>query len=141
MRVLVVEDEPLLADALLRGLGQAGFAVDAALDGVDGLHQARETAYDVIVCDVMLPGVDGLAIVRSLRAEQNWTPVLMLTARDGDTDVTAALDLGADDYLAKPFHFPVLVARVRALLRRGGPERPVVLAAGDLRLDPATRRC
>ena len=140
MRVLVVEDEAALADALRRGLGRAGFAVDTALDGVDGLHQARETPYDAIVCDVMLPGLDGREIVRSLREEGIWTPVLMLTARDADEEVASALDLGADDYLAKPFSFPVLVARVRALLRRGAPERPALLEAGDLSLDPATRR-
>jgi DNA-binding response OmpR family regulator len=141
MRVLVVEDEQLLADALVRGLGREGFAVDAAANGVDGLHQARETPYDVIVCDVMLPGIDGLEIVRSLRAGGVWTPVLMLTAKDADTDVAGALDLGADDYLVKPFSFTVLVSRVRALIRRGAPERPPVLQSGDLTLDPATRRC
>jgi DNA-binding response OmpR family regulator len=140
LRVLVVEDESALAEALRRGLAREGFAVDTAEDGVDGLHLARETAYDVIVCDVMLPGIDGREIVRSLRADGNWTPVLMLTARDADEEIAAALDLGADDYLAKPFSFPVLVARVRALLRRGAPERPVLLTAGDLSLDPATRR-
>jgi len=141
MRVLVVEDERLLADALTRGLTREGFAVDSAADGVDGLHQARETPYDAIVCDVMLPALDGLEIVRRLRADGIWTPVLMLTAKDADADVTAALDLGADDYLAKPFSFAVLVSRLRALLRRGAPERPTVLAAGDLTLDPATRHC
>jgi len=141
MRVLVVEDEPLLADAIARGLGREGFAVDTSPDGVDGLHVARESSYDVIVCDVMLPGLDGVELVRRLRAEGVWTPVLMLTARDADADVTTALDLGADDYLTKPFSFAVLVARLRALLRRGAPERPAVLTAGDLSLDPATRRC
>jgi DNA-binding response OmpR family regulator len=141
MRVLVVEDEPTLAAALSRGLTREGFAVDVASDGVDGLHAARETPYDVVVCDVMLPGLDGLEIVRRLRAAEVWSPVLMLTARDGDADVTAALDLGADDYLVKPFSFPVLVARVRALVRRGAPERPATLSAGDLRLDPARHRC
>jgi len=141
MRVLVVEDEPLLADAIVRGLGREGFAVDTSPDGVDGLHLARESPFDVIVCDVMLPGLDGMELVRRLRADGIWTPVLMLTARDADADVTAALDLGADDYLTKPFSFTVLVARLRALLRRGAPERPAVLVAGDLTLDPATRRC
>src|SRR3954447_2687090 len=103
MRVLVIEDEQLLADAVARGLTREGFAVDVAHDGVDGLHQARETPYDVIVCDVMLPGLDGLQIVRQMRAAEVWTPVLMLTARDADADITAALDIGADDYLPKPF--------------------------------------
>jgi DNA-binding response OmpR family regulator len=141
MRVLVVEDEPLLADAIARGLGREGFAVDTSPDGVDGLHLARESPFDAIVCDVMLPGLDGMELVRRLRADGVWTPVLMLTAKDADADVTSALDLGADDYLTKPFSFAVLVARLRALLRRGAPERPAVLVAGDLSLDPATRRC
>jgi DNA-binding response OmpR family regulator len=141
MRVLVVEDEPLLADAVTRGLQRAGFAVDAVDNGVDALHEAREATYDAVVLDVMLPGLDGMSVVRELRAAEVWTPVLMLTARDADGDVTAALDLGADDYLTKPFSMKVLVARLRALLRRGAPQRPVVLAAGDLVLDPSTRRC
>jgi DNA-binding response OmpR family regulator len=141
VRVLVVEDEALLADAVARGLQHAGFAVDAVGNGVDALHEARETTYDAVVLDVMLPGLDGMSVLRQLRAAEVWTPVLMLTARDADGDVTAALDLGADDYLAKPFSMQVLVARLRALLRRGAPQRPAVLTAGDLRLDPATRRC
>src|SRR3954452_24032298 len=141
MRVLVVEDEPALADALARGLERDGFAVDVAADGIDGLHQARETSYDAIVLDIMLPGLDGLSILRELRGESVWTPILMLTARDADEDITTALDVGADDYLTKPFSLAVLVARLRSLLRRGAPERPAVLSAGDLSLDPATRRC
>src|SRR6266480_3129264 len=103
MRVLVVEDEPLLADAVARGLERAGFAVDVIDNGVDALHEARERPYDALVLDVMLPGLDGLSVLRRLRAAEVWTPVLMLTARDADSDVTGALDVGADDYLAKPF--------------------------------------
>src|SRR4051794_31839570 len=140
MRVLVLEDEPALADALARGLERDGFAVDVAADGIDGLHQARETSYDAIVLDIMLPGLDGLSILRELRGASVWTPILMLTARDADEDITTALDVGADDYLTKPFSLAVLVARLRSLMRRGAPERPAVLAAGDLSLDPATRR-
>src|SRR5947208_1192931 len=141
MRVLVVEDEPALADALARGLERDGFAVDVAADGIDGLHQARETSYDAIVLDIMLPGLDGLSILRELRGASVWTPILMLTARDADEDITTALDVGADDYLTKPFSLAVLVARLRSLMRRGAPERPALLAARDLSLDPATRRC
>jgi two-component system OmpR family response regulator len=141
MRALVVEDEPLVADAVARALRGTGVAVDVASDGVDGLHEATETAYDVIVLDVMLPGLDGFDVVRRLRERDVWTPVLMLTARDADADIAGALDLGADDYLTKPFSLAVLLARVRALLRRGVAERPARLEAGDLVLDPATRRC
>src|SRR3954452_14762391 len=141
MRALGVEDEPPLAHAPARRLERDGFAVDVAADGVDGLHQARETAYDAIVLDIMLPGMSGLDVLHDLRAAERWTPVLMLTAKDDDRDITAALDLGADDYLTKPFSFAVLIARLRALLRRGAPERPVVLVAGDLTLAPATHRC
>ncbi|MDQ1616390.1 MAG: hypothetical protein QOJ60_2329 [Actinomycetota bacterium] len=141
MRVLLVEDEPSLAETVERALRRAGFAVDVAVDGVDGLHQAREFAYDALVLDVMLPGLSGLDVLRDLRSRGRWAPVLILTARDDSKDIAAALDLGADDYLTKPFSLEVLVARLRALLRRGAPERPVVLNAGDLRLDPALRRC
>jgi two-component system OmpR family response regulator len=140
MRVLVVEDEVRLAAGLRRGLEAVGFAVDVAPDGTDGLWLARENPYDAIVLDLMLPGVDGLEICRTLRAEQVRTPILMLTARDADTDQVRALDTGADDYLTKPFSYDVLLARLRALLRRGGAERPTVLVAGDLKVDPATRR-
>ncbi|MDQ3449943.1 MAG: response regulator transcription factor, partial [Actinomycetota bacterium] len=115
-----------------------GFAVDVALDGTDGLWHATEFTYDALVLDVMLPGIDGYELCRRLRAAGNWAPILVLTARDGELDETRALDLGADDYLAKPFSYQVLVARLRALLRRGRPARPTVLTAGDLRLDPAT---
>ena len=141
MRVLVVEDEPLLADAVAEALRREGFAVDVAGDGVDGLHQACEVGYDAVVLDVMLPGVNGLDLLRQMRQRERWTPVLVLTARDDDRDVASALDLGADDYLSKPFSLVVLVARIRALLRRGAPERPAILRAGDVTLDPATRRC
>jgi DNA-binding response OmpR family regulator len=141
VRVLLVEDEPSLAETVERALRRAGFAVDVAADGVDGLHHAREFVYDALVLDVMLPGMSGLDVLRDLRSRGQWAPVLILTARDDSKDIAAALDLGADDYLTKPFSLEVLVARLRALLRRGAPERPVVLNAGDLRLDPALRRC
>jgi two-component system OmpR family response regulator len=140
MRILVVEDEPRLAETIRRGLGNEGWTVDVARDGVDGLWSACELPYDVIVLDIMLPGMHGYAVLEELRRRHVWTPVLMLTAKDGEYDQADALDLGADDYLTKPFSFVVLVARLRALVRRGAPERPVVLAAGDLTLDPARRR-
>jgi DNA-binding response OmpR family regulator len=139
VRVLVVEDEVRLAQALQRGLRAEGFAVDVAHDGEDGLCQARETAYDAIVLDVMLPKLSGYRVCRALRAEQNWVPVLMLSAKDGEYDQADGLDVGADDYLTKPFSYVVLVARLRALLRRNPPARPTVLEAGDLSLDPAAR--
>lgn len=139
MRVLVVDDEPRLADALRRGLQAEGFAVDVAHDGVDGLWYAREHDYDVILLDLMLPGMSGYRVCSTLRAEGDWTPILMVTAKDGDWDQVEGLDTGADDYLVKPVRLPVLVARIRALVRRGARERPAVLEAGDLRLDPATR--
>ena len=141
MRVLIVEDEEGLAKSLRRGLEADGFAVDVALDGTDGLWMAEENAYDAIVLDIMLPGVNGFEICRRLREGDVWTPILMLTAKDGELDETEALDTGADDFLTKPFSHLVLVARLRALMRRGGRERPAVLAAGDLRVDPASRRC
>jgi DNA-binding response OmpR family regulator len=135
VRILVVEDERALAAAL-----QRGFAVDTTGDGLDGLELARRGQYDAVVLDVMLPGQSGYRVVQALRAEQNWVPVLMLTAKDGEYDEADALDVGADDYLTKPFSFVVLVARLRALLRRGAPQRPAVLRAGDLSLDPAARQ-
>jgi two-component system, OmpR family, response regulator len=134
----VVEDEVRLGRALARGLTAEGFVVDVATDGNAGLEQARHGDYDAVVLDVMLPGRSGYDIVRTLRAEQNWVPVLMLSAKDGEYDQADGLDLGADDYLTKPFSYVVLLARLRALLRRGAPERPAVLTAGDLQLDPAT---
>jgi DNA-binding response OmpR family regulator len=139
MRVLVVEDERGLAETLRKGLAAEGFTVDLAHTGPDGLTAATARDYDVIVLDIMLPGLSGYGVVRQLRAEQRWTPVLMLTAKDGEHDEADAFDLGADDYLTKPFSFLVLVARLRALLRRGAPVRPSVLTAGDLTLDPAAR--
>ncbi len=140
MRVLVVEDEPRLARALQRGLSAEGYAVDVAADGLSGLEAARHEGYDAVVLDIMLPGLSGYRIVRALRAESNWVPVLMLSAKDGEYDQADGLDSGADDYLTKPFSFVVLLAKLRALLRRGAPERPAVLTAGALSLDPATRR-
>ncbi|TDO44239.1 DNA-binding response OmpR family regulator [Kribbella sp. VKM Ac-2527] len=140
MRALVVEDEPRLATGLRSGLEAEGYAVDVALTGTDGLWFAREHGYDVVLLDVMLPEIDGFEICATLRAERVWTPILMLTARDADTDQVRALDTGADDYLTKPFSYAVLIARLRALVRRGAAERPAVLDAGELRLDPASRR-
>lgn len=140
MRILVVDDEVRLADGIRRGLEAEGFGVDVAHNGVDGLWRARETAYDAIVLDLMMPGMSGWKVCEALRAEENWTPVLMLTAKDGEWDQVKALETGADDYVTKPFSFAVLVARLRALIRRGGVERPTVLEAGDLRLDPGARR-
>ncbi|MEA2517494.1 MAG: hypothetical protein QOG16_1332 [Actinomycetota bacterium] len=141
MRVLVVEDEKGLASGLKRGLEAEGFAVDVAFDGSEGLWMARENDYDALVLDIMLPGLNGFKICSSLREDGDWTPILMLTAKDGELDEAEALDSGADDYLTKPFSYVVLLARLRALMRRGAPERPTVLAAGDLTLDPASRRC
>jgi DNA-binding response OmpR family regulator len=138
MRILVVEDEKRLASSLRTGLEAEGFAVDTAYDGVEGLWYAREHQYDAILLDIMLPGLNGYKVCETLRAEQNWTPILMLTAKDGDLDQVEALDTGADDYVTKPFSFQVLLARVRSLLRRGRPERPALLTVGDLVLDPAS---
>ncbi|SDR15061.1 response regulator transcription factor [Thermostaphylospora chromogena] len=140
MRVLVVEDERRMAAALQRGLQAEGFAVDLAHDGRDGLHMARTGDYDVVVLDIMLPGISGYNVCKQLRAEENWVPILMLSAKDGEYDMADGLDLGADDYLTKPFSYVVLVARLRALLRRGAGRRPSVLRCGDLELDPARRK-
>jgi two-component system, OmpR family, response regulator len=140
MRVLVVEDELKMAVLLRRGLVEEGYAADVARSGEDGIDMARATPYDAIVLDLMLPGVDGFQVCRELRASGVWTPILVLTARDAVDDRVAGLDAGADDYLAKPFSFAELLARLRALARRGLPERPTVLEAGSLRLDPATRQ-
>jgi DNA-binding response OmpR family regulator len=137
--VLVVDDEQRLAAALRRGLEAEGIAVDVAHTGTDGLWMARENDYDVLVLDIMMPGMSGYTLCRTLREEEDWTPILMLTAKDGDWDQIEALDTGADDFLTKPFAFAVLLARLRSLVRRGTRERPVVLEAGDLRLDPASR--
>jgi len=140
VRVLVVEDEVRLADALRRGLQEEGFVVDVAASGPAGLELARHGGYDAMILDVMLPGLSGYRVVRQLRAERNWLPVLILSAKDGEYDQADGLDCGADDYLTKPFSYVVLLARLRALLRRGAPQRPAVLTAGDLSLDPARRR-
>ena len=140
MRVLVVEDDKRVAGAVRRGLQEHGYAVDVALSGTDCHWLATENAYDAIVLDSMLPGMSGEEICGALREQGDWTPILILTARSGAAEEAAALDAGADDFLAKPFAYVVLLARLRALLRRGGHERPTVLEAGDLRLDPATHR-
>jgi two-component system OmpR family response regulator len=140
VRVLVVEDEPKMAQLLTRGLREEGHAADHAVTGEDALWMVRAVAYDAIVLDVMLPGLDGFATCRALRAEGVWAPVLMLTARAAVADRIGGLDAGADDYLAKPFSFDELVARLRALARRVPVERPTVLELGDLRLDPAAHR-
>jgi two-component system OmpR family response regulator len=137
VRALVVEDEQRLANAVARGLRAEGFDVDVAFDGLDGLWRAREHSYSVIVLDLLMPGMNGYAVCRTLRAEGNATPILVLTAKDGEYDEAEALDTGADDFLSKPFSFVVLLARLRALVRRGAGERPAVLVAGDLVLDPA----
>jgi DNA-binding response OmpR family regulator len=137
VRVLVVEDEVRLAEALRTGLQAEGFAADVAHDGEEGLHLAVERGYDAIVLDVMLPKLNGYRVCQRLRAAGNWVPVLMLSAKDGEYDQAEGLDVGADDYMVKPFSYVVLVARLRALIRRGRPERPALLLAGDLRLDPA----
>ncbi|MEU0534527.1 response regulator transcription factor [Amycolatopsis tolypomycina] len=139
MRLLIVEDEREFAETLRRGLVAEGFTADVAHTGREGLWRATEHAYDVVVLDIMLPELSGYEVLKRLRAAENWTPVLMLTAKDGEYDEADAFDLGADDYLSKPFSFVVLIARLRALLRRGAPARPAVLEAGDLRLDPAAR--
>jgi two-component system OmpR family response regulator len=140
VRILIVEDEQKMARVLRRGLEEEGYAVDIANDGVDGLHMATENDYDGVVLDVMLPALDGIEVCRQMRERGRWAPVLMLTARDGVSDRVRGLDVGADDYLVKPFSFDELVARLRALLRRGARERPAVLAVGPLKLDPASRR-
>jgi DNA-binding response OmpR family regulator len=140
MRVLVVEDDKRLASSVKRGLEAEGYAVDVALDGTDGKWLATEQDYDAIVLDIMLPGLNGYRVCKELREAGNWTPILMLTAKRGEYDEAEALDTGADDFLSKPFSFVVLLARLRAVLRRGTRERPAVLHVGDLHVDPAARR-
>lgn len=140
MRVLVVEDEVKMASLIRRGLREDGLAADVATKGEDALWMAGSTDYDAIVLDVMLPGIDGFETLRRLRAEEAWAPVIMLTARDAIEDRVAGLDGGADDYLTKPFSLNELLARIRALVRRGSIEKPTVLELGELRLDPATHR-
>lgn len=139
MRILVVEDEKRFAAALRTGLEAEGFAVDVAHDGQEGLWFAQENTYDAILLDLMLPLLNGYQVCAALRAEKNWTPILMLTAKDGDHDQVEALDTGADDYITKPVSFVVLLARLRSLLRRGVPERPTQVSVGDLVFDPASR--
>ena len=140
MRVLIVEDEVKMAGLIRRGLREEGLAADVAIKGEDALWMAQATDYDALVLDVMLPGIDGFETCRRLRSEGIWAPVLMLTARDGLDDRIAGLDGGADDYLCKPFSFAELLARLRALGRRGLVDKPIVLDAAGLRLDPATRQ-
>jgi len=140
VRVLVVEDEVKMAGLLKRGLEEEGYAVDVAGDGGEALWLSAENPYDAVVLDLMLPDVDGFEVCRKLREAGRWSPVLMLTARDSVGDRVRGLDAGADDYLTKPFSFAELLARLRALVRRGAPERPPLLRAGHLELDPATRR-
>jgi two-component system, OmpR family, response regulator len=141
MKLLLVEDDIKIATVVKRGLEAEGYTVEVTHDGADGLWLATEGSYDLIVLDIMLPNRNGFQICAELRAAGNWTPILMLTAKDGDLDEAEALDSGADDYLTKPFSFPVLTARVRSVLRRvGGRGAPLPSEAGDLRIDPAARR-
>ncbi|HBS74278.1 MAG: DNA-binding response regulator [Microbacterium sp.] len=139
MRVLLVDDEVRLAEGIRRGLEAEGMTVDVAHNGVDGLWRAREQDYDVVVLDVMMPGMSGYRVCQSMRAEEIWTPVLFLTAKDGEWDEVEGFETGADDWLTKPFSYPVLVARLRSLVRRGATARPATFSAGDLVLDPAAR--
>ena len=139
MRVLVVDDEPSIRESLRRGLVAGGWTVDTAPDGEIGLEMACDEGYDVVVLDIMMPRRNGYEVVREMRGREVWTPVLMLTAKDGEYDQADAFDLGADDYLIKPFSFVVLEARLRSLVRRGAPERPSTFQAGDLTVDPAAR--
>jgi two-component system OmpR family response regulator len=140
VRILIVEDEPKMAEVIARGLRGRGMAVDIAATGGDAIWMAGSIPYEAIVLDIMLPDLDGFEVCRRLRAEEVWSPVLMLTARDAVEDRVEGLDTGADDYLLKPFAFDELVARLRALVRRGARSRPSVLEVGELRLDPAARR-
>jgi DNA-binding response OmpR family regulator len=141
VRVLVVEDEVALADTIARGLTAEGFTVEVTHDGTDALWRARERSYSAIVLDLLLPGMNGFEVCRTLRAEDIWTPILVLTAKTGEWDEAEALDTGADDYLSKPFSFVVLVARLRALVRRGATPRSALLSVGTLVLDPFTHTC
>lgn len=140
MRILLVDDEPHLTEMVRQGLLAENFVVDVSHDGVDGLQRATEEPFDVVVLDIMLPGLSGYEVVRRMRAANIWVPVLMLTAKDGEFDEADAFDLGADDYLSKPFSFVVLVARLRALQRRGAPARPVEMTAGDITVSPSRRK-
>jgi DNA-binding response OmpR family regulator len=141
VRILVVEDEERLGEVLRLGLAEHGYAVDLAGDGPTGLDLARTNSYDAMILDILLPGMNGYRVCAALRDEGVWTPILMLTAKAGEYDHAEALDTGADDFLAKPFSFVVLLAHLRALLRRTRRERPAILSAGDLQLDPAAHRC
>lgn len=140
MKILLVEDDKKIATMVKRGLQAEGFTVEVSLDGDHGFWQATEGDYDLIILDILLPGRNGFKICSDLREAGDWTPILMLTAKDGDLDEAEALDTGADDYITKPFSFAVLVARVRALLRRSSGRDPVPIEAGDLRIDPGQRR-
>jgi two-component system, OmpR family, response regulator len=140
MKLLLVEDDKKIATTVKRGLEAEGFTVEVAFDGEDGLWRAREGSYDLLILDILLPRRNGYQICAELRGAEIWTPILMLTAKDGDLDEAEALETGADDYLTKPFSFPVLVARVRALLRRAAGRNPAPVAVGDLRIDPGRRR-
>jgi DNA-binding response OmpR family regulator len=139
--ILLVEDEERLAQAIATGLTAEGFSVDIVHNGGDGLQRATEGRYAAIVLDILLPDVNGYEICAALREREVWTPILMLTAKDGEYDEAEALDTGADDFLSKPFSYVVLVARLRALIRRGDAPRPLVMQVGDLELDPAARTC
>jgi two-component system OmpR family response regulator len=139
VKVLLVEDEQRLASVVKEGMVSEGFSVDLVSDGIAALWAATKNPYDAIVLDIMLPGLNGYDVLKQLRGRKVWTPVLMLTAKDGEHDQTDAFDLGADDYLTKPFSFLILMARLRALVRRGAPVRPVLITVGSLVLDPARR--
>ena len=140
MKVLLVDDDEKIVAAVTRGLESEGFTVESERNGVDGLWRAKEGSYDAIVLDIMLPGRNGFLVCADLRAAGNWTPIPMLTAKDGDLDEAEALDTGADDYLVKPFSYPVLIARLHALIRRSGSTAPTVVGVGDLRVDPLAHR-
>lgn len=140
MKVLLVDDDEKLTAAIKRGLQSEGFTVDVAHNGIDGLWRATEGTYDVVVLDIMLPGRNGYNVCAEMRASQNWTPILMLTAKDGDLDEAEALDTGADDYVVKPFSFPVLISRLHALMRRSNSRAPAPIDVGDLVVDPLAHR-
>lgn len=140
MKILLVDDDERIVGSVTRGLVAEGFTVEVEIDGVGGLWRATEGSFDVIVLDIMLPGRNGFLVCRDLRAAGNWTPILMLTAKDGDLDEAEALDTGADDYLVKPFSFPVLVARLHALMRRGGARDPTPILVANLTVDPRSRK-
>lgn len=140
MKLLLIEDDKKIATAVKRGLEGEGFSVEVAFDGIEGMWLATEGSFDALIVDIMLPGKNGFQICADLREQGFWTPILVLTAKDGDLDEAEALDTGADDFLMKPFSFPVLVARLRALLRRTTGQSPVPVAAGDLRIEPGQRR-